>query len=385
MSIEGVPLRVLVLEDSVDDCDLLVVHLRRANYDPHWRRVDNAQDLMAALDEEWDVVLSDYSMPRFTALDGLALIKKRRLDVPFIVVSGTIGERAAVDAMKAGAHDIFLKDNVARLPAAIERERAEARIREEHRRAVQELRESQEQLRAAVRARDEFLSIASHELRTPLTSLTLQVAIGRKVLESAENAETRLEKITTKLDGVSRQISKLTMLINNLLEVARATSKRMRLSLESFDLREALNAAVAEMQDSIRRSRTPFTVRADTPLHGTWDRLRVESVIFNLIANAVKYGNGKPVTVELEADDGRARLVVKDQGIGIGQDERHRLFQKFERAVPDKHYGGFGLGLWLTREIVEAHGGTISVTSQTGEGSTFTVLLPLEATRAEQP
>ena len=368
-------LRALILEDSDDDVLLLVMHLRRTGYDLVYRRADSADGCERALAEEpWDIVFADYSMPQFTALDALRILHQRQLDVPFIIVSGSIGEFAAVEAMRAGAHDFFLKGNLTRLASAVERERTEARVRRERREAIQELREHQERLRQAVRARDEFLAIASHELKTPLTSLSLQVD---SLLQSLDGgAPTSVDKQKAKLQNVAHQVTRLTSLINNFLEVTTITSRGIDLSPTSFDLRDLVHGVVAGLEDARRRSGSTIEVSAEQPAVGTWDRQATESVLVNLLTNALKYGEGKPIHVELSTTPDEVRVVVRDHGIGIAAQEQERIFHRFERAVPKEHFGGIGLGLWVARQIVEAQRGTIAVASRPGRGSIFTVVLP---------
>ena len=372
------PLRLLVLEDNADDAELLIMHLRRAGYQPQWRRVDRADDFRAALASGgWDVIVADYSMPQFTAPDALAILKELGLDIPFIIVSGSVGETAAVEAMKAGAHDFFLKDNMARLAAAVQRERSDARVRSERRHALQDLQESQERLRQAVVARDEFLSIASHELKTPLTSLTLNIQSARVALSALGAPTLPADKLRNKLENAARQAGRLAALIDNLLQVTRINSEGMALTPESVDLCETLRSVRAELADAIRVSGSELRLTATDRVIGNWDRLGVESVVRNLISNAVKYGGAKPIDVELDVRADAACMVVTDRGIGIAQSEQERIFHRFERAVPSEHYGGLGLGLWIVRQIVEAHGGSISVASKPQCGSIFTVVLPL--------
>jgi signal transduction histidine kinase len=271
-----------------------------------------------------------------------------------------------------------LKDHLTRLPSAIERERAEARVRQDRREAMRELRESQERLRHAVRARDEFLSIASHELKTPLTTLTLQAESARQLLETPLTSPSEQERLRAKIDGFSQQLLRMTALINNLLEVTRVASGRLTLSLESVDLRAAVDSAVTTLQDSVRRSGSSVTVVGSTSVAGRWDRQGIDSVVINLLSNALKYGDGKPVEIEVDLVENHGRLVVTDHGIGIPTSDQERIFHRFEQAVPEQHFGGFGLGLWVTRQIVEAHGGTIAVASKPKIGSIFTVLLPCD-------
>lgn len=378
MSAHTPPLRVLVLEDNADDAELLVMHLRRAGFHLQWRRVDRGDDLRAALgDGVWDLILADYSMPQFTAPDALAILKDLQLDIPFIIVSGSVGETAAVEVMKAGAHDFFLKDNLARLAVAVRRERSEACIRLERKRALQDLQESQERLRQAVVARDEFLSIASHELKTPLTSLTLNIQSARVALSALGVTTLPADKLRAKLESAARQTGRLAALIDNLLQVTRINSEAMALAPESVDLYETLRSIRAELADAIRVSGSELRVMAAERVIGSWDRMGIESVVRNLVSNAIKYGGGKPIDVEIDIRADAACMVVTDRGIGIAASEQERIFHRFERAVPSEHYGGLGLGLWIVRQIVEAHGGTISVASKPQCGSIFTVILPL--------
>jgi signal transduction histidine kinase len=130
------------------------------------------------------------------------------------------------------------------------------------------------------------------------------------------------------------------------------------------------------------QARAPIHLVAHAPIVGCWDRLRLEQVVTNLLSNALKYGAGKPVHLEASATGTHARLIVRDQGIGIAPEALPRLFGRFERAVSQRHYGGLGLGLYISRQVIEALGGTIRVESQMGQGATFTVELPLEATAA---
>jgi signal transduction histidine kinase len=222
----------------------------------------------------------------------------------------------------------------------------------------------------AVRARDEFLSIAGHELRTPLTELQLQVQNLRRqrtVLDAAA-FELRLER-------ADRYVARLHGLVEELLDVSRFNAGRFKLTRESFDIAEVLREVVEREADHLQRA--GCTVELTTvSAAGDWDRPRVDQVITNLLSNAWKYGKGKPVRVSLEADELQVRLQVRDEGIGIPETEQARIFERFERAVSTRNYGGLGLGLWIVREIVEAHGGQVRVFSSPGNGSTFVVELP---------
>jgi signal transduction histidine kinase len=230
---------------------------------------------------------------------------------------------------------------------------------------------------AAVAARDEFLSIASHELRTPLTALRLALENMRRV--SSREAIERLpaQYVERVLATAERQGQRLEKLVAGLLDVSRIHMGRLELDLEEVDLGAAVADAMGHIEDEATQSGSPIEIRGE-PVRGSWDRLRIGQVVTNLLSNAVKYGGGKPVDVEFgPRDDGRAFLLVRDRGIGIDPADQPQIFERFERAVSSRNYGGLGLGLYIVKRIVEAHGGTIRVESKAGEGAAFVVELPL--------
>jgi PAS domain S-box-containing protein len=232
--------------------------------------------------------------------------------------------------------------------------------------------------RDAVSARDEFLSIASHELRTPLTPLqiVLQRLLSERSKEPLETIST--DRLRLLLARSERQVQRLTALVDNLLDVSRVSSGTLRLQREECDLAEVVNEVVGRFGEECARAECQVTIEAPPRLIGQWDPLRIEQVITNLLANAIKYGAGKPILIHVEGGEGSAQIVVKDHGIGIEPEKVSRIFERFERAVSSRSYGGLGLGLYIARQIVDAHGGRISVNSRPGEGSTFTIDLPLE-------
>jgi PAS domain S-box-containing protein len=231
------------------------------------------------------------------------------------------------------------------------------------------------QAEEATRARDQFLGIASHELRTPITALGLQ---AQSLLRVAERAPERsLVDVVPRVRTLHRQTARLAHLVQALLDVTQVSAGRLALRREPIDLAEVVRDAMGRWRQALARAGCPLELRVDRSVLGEWDRLRVEQVIDNLLGNAVKFGAGKPVEIVLDATDGSAHLAVADHGIGISPDDQRRIFERFERAVPETHYGGFGLGLWIVRNIVEAHGGDIRVSSEPGKGSRFDVTLPV--------
>jgi PAS domain S-box-containing protein len=228
----------------------------------------------------------------------------------------------------------------------------------------------------AIRARDTFLSVASHELNTPLTSLTLNVQALRRDLEPRATGGASPEALATKVQAVQRQLSRLSSLVRELLDVSRITAGRLRLEREDLDLAALAREVVPRFSEDLAKAGCELRLDAPGPATGHWDRLRLEQVLQNLLSNAIKYGRGRPIEVRVGADAERAWLTVRDEGVGIAPEGQARLFQRFERLASERHYGGLGLGLWIVKQIVDALEGRIRVESAAGQGSTFTVELP---------
>ncbi len=231
------------------------------------------------------------------------------------------------------------------------------------------------QAQEAVRARDEFLSIASHELKTPLTPLKLQTqslrrAIGLGTVKTAAN-----DKIVRMLDSSDRQITRISRLIDDLLDISRISSGKMQLSFEEFSLCELLQDTTERFAEEVKIARCTVQLECPNTITVCWDRFRIEQVIVNLLTNAIKYGAGGAIDIRAEESEGHVVISVRDHGIGIAEADQARVFGRFERAVSGSHFGGLGLGLYIVTQILEAHGGAITLKSQTGEGSTFAVKL----------
>lgn len=233
-----------------------------------------------------------------------------------------------------------------------------------------------EQARDAIVARDDFLSIASHELRTPCTSLRLGIeALLRHARQSsfAQIAPAFLERMLVASD---RQSKHLLYLIDRLLDVSRFDNGQLDLNYDETDLSVVAADSINALREEAARVGSEVTMHVQGRPMGIWDRTRIAQVCTNLLTNAIKYGAGKPITVRVWLNGDDAFLSVEDQGIGIPPDQQKRIFGRFERAVSARHYGGLGLGLYICRQIVEAHGGSIHLTSIQGQGTTFTVTLP---------
>jgi PAS domain S-box-containing protein len=226
----------------------------------------------------------------------------------------------------------------------------------------------------ARRVRDDFLGIASHELKTPLTTLRLQSDSLAHLMARGPLAP---ERIASKVETMRAQVGRLEALIAALLDVSRISAGRLPLATEDVDLSALAREVVERFAEELAQSGCTVTLRAELPILGHWDRLRLDQVITNLLTNAMKYGKGKPIEVAVVADGpDTAELSVTDHGIGIALENQERVFERFERAVTPREYGGLGLGLWIVARIVQESGGLVDVHSAPGEGARFTIRLP---------
>jgi signal transduction histidine kinase/CheY-like chemotaxis protein len=532
------PLRVLFVEDSPDDLELELRKLQSAGFDASSERVEDAPGLRNALAQRrWDLVIADYNLPTLTGFDALIIVRALEPDLPFVLVSGTIGEERAVEALKAGADDYVLKDRLARLPMVVRRVLEEAATRRErrHERVLEQLLskasavlpESLEErstvarvaqllaeafgdrcivdvfgedgalrraasaapgggkareppdppvgipaeevlqlgrgvvaesaastgatgaagvlsdlgfrswlaapirargdalgtiallspaaervhgardlafleelarrvafaldnarlygkAREAIRVREEFVTVAAHELRTPLTSV--QAELARLHAKTPELLARDPAAVHRKIERAARGAARLATLVETLLDLSAVSAQPMRLAVAAFDLAELVGDVVERARPKAERAGSRIDVQA-SPTVGAWDRSRIEQIVDQLLSNAIKYGGARPIEIELGPDGTEASLVVRDRGIGFDPADAKRIFTRFERAVSADNYGGLGLGLYITAQIVAAHGGRVEAHGRPGAGATFTVRLPLHppAPAIEEP
>jgi signal transduction histidine kinase len=332
--------------------------------------------------EPFDLVLLDAGQALFAG-DGEPLLRRLRAvpalaAVPVVVLTASAAANETVAALDAGADDFLVKpfsspELVLRVAARLEL----AALRRE--RAEDELEVLG--LRRSVRTRDEFLSTAAHELRTPITTLGLQtdglLSLANRTAAGAD------ERLPRRLTSIRHQVTRLDQMVDQLLDVSRMMDGRLELRPELVDLHELAQDAIELLREPAQRAGSPVTLRALTGVVGHWDRFRVGQVITNLVGNAIKFGGGRPIEVELAVDTHHARLAVRDEGVGIAPEEQLRIFERFERAASSAGQPGMGLGLWISKQIVDACRGTISIDSASGQGCTFTVQLPRGAVSRE--
>jgi signal transduction histidine kinase len=274
---------------------------------------------------------------------------------------GTLTFVAAESGRHYGAEELTLATEVGRRASlAIENARAYSEARE------------------AVLTRDNFLAIASHELRTPLSALTILISSLVRAAGSGRLVKLSPEAITERLMRAERQVVHLGRLVDRLLDVSRLSTRDLRLDRQSTDLAEIARDVIARFEDTVTENGGHIELRTSGATIGAWDHSRLDQAVTNLVGNAVKYGQGTPIVVSVSGgNSGHVRLTVSDKGPGIPVEHQQRVFDQFERATESESLPGMGLGLWLVRRIVTAHGGAINLDSVPGEGATFSVLLPV--------
>ena len=387
----SIPLRVLILEDRAADADLMVHELERAGYKPQWKRVETAAEYLAQLKTLPDIILADHTLPQFGAPEALEILKSQGLDIPCIIVTGSISEEAAVKRMKEGAADYILKDRMVRLGPAVQHALDEKKLRDEKRKAGEEVRRALEQtkkqamelekanieLEKANKAKDEFLSVISHELRTPLT-----VALGYiGVMEDGHLGEVNQRQRET-LRKITQRNNDLLFMINSILQATSIEANAV--TVESHDIR---------LQDFLNEMRSAYDIPRDKELSLHWDYPaalpliktdgeKLGHILQHLINNAIKFTHHGTVTVSVRhiPEAKRVEFKVADTGVGIPKNMFPVIFERFRQADSSKTrlYDGLGLGLYIVKRFTELLRGKVEVESEPGKGSIFTVTLPMK-------
>ena len=256
---------------------------------------------------------------------------------------------------------------------ALEKSRQEQQI------LLGQLQATEAELRKALRMRDDFMSMAAHELRTPLNTMFLETQLRKMQLARGQEHIFDTPYLHTMVSKDQRQIQSMVRLIDDMLDASRIRSNRLSIRPIQVELTELLARVVDNLSNQAADSGTTITLQAHPPVTGLWDAFRIEQVAMNLLTNALRYGRGKPVDISVHLLPGSVRMDVRDHGMGIPEAAQQRIFEQFERITNNDCTGGLGLGLYITRQLVEAHGGLIAVQSREGEGAVFQVTLPLNS------
>ncbi|MDD4973976.1 MAG: PAS domain S-box protein [Bacteriovorax sp.] len=252
-----------------------------------------------------------------------------------------------------------------------------SRVAQERENILEQEREARRGIEKSIQLRDDFISIASHELRIPLTPIRICLQLLKRHIYTMSPGDVKSEVLFKALENADKQFDRFLMLVENLLDVSRISADRLILEYEEFDLSELVTEVVERFTPQFSKVGCQVKLKSQTPIIGNWDRARIDQVISNLLTNAMKYGEGKPIYITVSLSGNQAFIIIRDFGIGISKEDQPKLFGRFERTASVKHFEGLGLGLFISHNIISALGGNISFESNAGEGATFTVELPV--------
>jgi len=382
--VDDLPENLLALEALIKREDRIVYKALSA---------DEALSLL--LQHEFAMAILDVQMPGMNGFELAELMRgtEKTKNIPIVFVSAAGREmNYAFKGYESGAVDFLHKpldihavkskvnvfvDLYRQSKAMKEQVLALEQSRREQEALLEQLQNTQLELQQAVRMRDDFMSIVAHEVRTPLNGLILETQLRKMHLARDNAAAFTLDKMHAMVDRDERQIKSLIRLIEDMLDVSRIRTGKLSIRPTRFDLSTLVRDLLHNFSRQIDAAETSVTLDAEQPVIGNWDEFRIEQVISNLLTNALRYGAKSPVTVKVYSEGGQALVDVRDQGIGISEENQARIFQQFERVSARQAVAGLGLGLFISEQIVTAHGGTITVQSRIGEGALFRVCLPL--------
>lgn len=353
--------------------------------------------LALLLEHEFALAILDVQMPGMNGFELAELMrgteKTRHIPIIFVTAAGKESNYAAW-GYESGAVDFLYKpldlyavkgkvnvfvelyqqrQETRRQVQALEKSRQEQEV------LLQQLQATQGELQRAIRMRDDFMSVVAHELLTPLNTLFLETQLRKVELDRGNAAIFDAAYLQEMVTRDQRQIQSIMRLIDDMLDISRIRSNRLSIRPRQVELSALLARVVGNLSNQAAAAGAQITLHADQSVTGFWDEFRIEQVLINLLTNTLRYGNAQPVEIRLTPLADGARIDVIDHGEGIAAQDQKRIFEQFERAVNNESSGGLGLGLYISRQLVLAHGGSLSVQSEPGKGATFTVMLPLTA------
>ncbi|MNU60894.1 Signal transduction histidine-protein kinase BarA [compost metagenome] len=392
--LSNIPAKLLIVDDLPENLLALEALIKRED-----RIVYKAQSadeaLSLLLQHEFAMAILDVQMPGMNGFELAELMRgtEKTKNIPIVFVSAAGRElNYAFKGYESGAvdflhkpldiHAVKSKVNVfvelyRQSKAMKQQVEALEQSRREQEALLTQLQSTQLELQQAVRMRDDFMSIVAHEVRTPLNGLILETQLRKMHLARNNAAAFTPDKMHAMVDRDERQIKSLIRLIEDMLDVSRIRTGKLSIRPTLFDLSTLVHGLLQNFAQQIEAAEASVSLDAEQPVIGNWDEFRIEQVISNLLTNALRYGAKSPINVKVYSENGEARVEVRDFGIGISEENQQRIFQQFERVSAKHAVAGLGLGLFISEQIVTAHGGTITVDSRIGEGALFRVCLPL--------
>ncbi len=360
-------LRVLLVEDNQSDAELTLHALRNGGgFNVSAEVTQTAEEFTHQVQtNRYDIVLADYNLPQWTGMDALRVLRSQDLDIPMILVTGSLGEERAVECLKQGATDYVLKDRLTRLPASVRRALEETRLRQEHAESEKELARKVEELARSNADLEQFAYVASHDLQEPLRMVASYTQLLAKRYKGRLDADAD-QFIAYAVDGANRMQS----LIRDLLTYSRVN--RAEKAMIETSSETALERALVNLQGAIKDSGAVVS-HGPLPMVAA-DPSQLVQLFQNLVSNAIKYRGAEVPRIRISAAEGskgESVFSVADNGLGIAPQYFEKIFLMFQRLHGREEFPGTGIGLTISKKIVERHGGRIWVESEPGKGSVF--------------
>ncbi|RON24150.1 hybrid sensor histidine kinase/response regulator [Pseudomonas brassicacearum] len=392
--LSNIQAKLLIVDDLPENLLALEALIKREDR-MVYKALSADEALSLLLQHEFAIAILDVQMPGMNGFELAELMRgtEKTKNIPIVFVSAAGRElNYAFKGYESGAVDFLHKpldihavkskvnvfvDLYRQSKAMKQQVEALEQSRREQEALLKQLQSTQLELEQAVRMRDDFMSIVAHEVRTPLNGLILETQL-RKMHLARDNASAfTLDKMHAMVDRDERQIKSLIRLIEDMLDVSRIRTGKLSIRPNRFDLVQLVSNLLNNFKPQVEAAECSTRFTAEQPVVGNWDEFRIEQVISNLLTNALRYGGKSQIDVRVYVQDGQARVEVQDQGIGISEENQKRIFQQFERVSAKTVVAGLGLGLFISEQIVAAHGGSIAVESKINEGALFRVCLPL--------
>ena len=392
------PSKILIVDDlpeNLQALEALLRHEQRAIY----QAGSGEQALAMMLEHEFALAILDVQMPEMDGFELAELMRStsRTRHIPIVFVSAAGRELDyAFKGYESGAVDFLYKPidpgavrSKVKVFVALDQQRRETqrqmvaleRSRQEQETLLRELNKTQQELQRSLKMRDEFMSLVAHELRTPLNTLFLETQMRSLQVKRGNMAAFEPQQMEAMVQRDERQIKSMIRLIDDMLDVSRMRSGKLSIRPAKVELMHLLERVISDLSLQAATTGSSLTLRPHERVDGCWDEFRVEQVIVNLLTNALRYGCGEPVEVSVTREGEAVRIDVRDGGKGISPADLERIFEPYERGARNGEPKGLGLGLYISRQLAMSHGGELRVTSNPGQGSTFSLVLPV----TEQP
>ena len=376
--VDDLPENLLALSKIIEQDDRIVYQARSGE-----------AALALLLEHEFALAILDVMMPGMDGFELAELMRgtERTRHIPIVFVSAAGKElNHAFQGYETGAVDFLYKPlDIAAVQSKVNVFVAMRRQQNEMTRQVEaleksrhELQVTKDELRHSLQLRDDFMSMVAHELRTPLNTLLLETQLRGMQLDRGNTEAFAPDQLRRMVARDGRQIKSMIRLIHDMVDVSRIRSGRLSIRATTVDLSLLLQQVVSDLGPQADIAGSRITLQAPESICGSWDDFRVEQIIINLLTNALRYGAREPVEVGLSAESGHAVITVRDHGGGIAAEDQQRIFAPFERVGTNTVREGLGLGLYIARQLAEAHDGTLEVKSAEGEGALFVLRLPVE-------